>query len=72
MNKFDYLSVLVSIIVALGVSHILGAVFYGVLFVAAILISGTIPILVAISFTTNAVTIWGLMNASSRRYFDGA
>jgi hypothetical protein len=50
----------------------IGAVFYGVVLVAAFLASGTVAILVAISFAIDAVTIWGLTNASSRRYFEAA
>jgi hypothetical protein len=48
----------------------IGAIFYGIFFVSAILASGTVAILAAISFATDAVTIWGLMNSSSRRYFE--
>jgi len=48
----------------------IGAIFYGIFFVSAILASGTVAILAAISFATDAVTIWGLTNSSSRRYFE--
>jgi len=47
----------------------IGAIYYGLLFVMAFLLYGLPAIVIAISLAVDVVTIWGLMNGSSQRYF---
>jgi hypothetical protein len=47
----------------------IGAIYYGLLFVMAFLLYGLPAIVIAVSLAVDLVTIWGLMNASSKRYF---
>jgi hypothetical protein len=47
----------------------IGAINFGLLLVVAFLTHGLRAAVIAVSFSVDVVTIWGLMNASSRRYF---
>jgi len=47
----------------------IGAIYYGLLFVMAFLLYGLPAMVIAVSLAVDVVTIWGLMNASSKKYF---